>query len=293
VSPEDSDRLDNLFRDAIEPMSEIRWQARLDASENCNTHWIELSGSPRSVGSGSVMWEGVIMDVTAQKEAEVALMRSREDIRSLATHLENVKEEERKGIARDVHDDIGGSLASLKFDLAWLQSHPSTDQAQRQRIDAMAEAIASARDATYRIMRDLRPSVLNLGIVAAIEWLAGEFGKRHSIPCTFTSNSETISLPDSHCTAMFRIGQEALTNIVKHANAKAIRIELFEQSGAVTLEIVDDGDGIPAANLANLNRFGIRGMHERADNLGGWLEVNSSTDAGTSVMLSLPKAKAA
>jgi two-component system sensor histidine kinase UhpB len=300
--PADRQHLDQLFDEAAARMGEIRWQAKIAAREEGDAgaqrdegsaRWIELSGTSRACGKGQVIWEGVIMDITAQKEAEEALTRSREEIRSLALHLEIVKEEERKAIARDIHDDIGGILASLKFDVAWLQSHPSVDEPQHQRIATMAESLASARDATYRIMRDLRPSVLNLGIVAAVEWLSNEFGKRHSLPCAFTSNSEAISLPDSHCTAMFRIAQEALTNIVKHAHATAIRIELFEQSGSVTLEIVDDGGGIPAENLADMNRFGIRGMRERAANLGGWLEVNSSPQSGTSVMLSLPKAKAA
>ncbi|MFM9968784.1 MAG: ATP-binding protein [Burkholderiales bacterium] len=316
VSVEDRQNLANLFRQAQSSMREIRWQARIEpiaSSQTLNdsiangetmlgssssgaphgTRWIELSGSPRAGDSGSVMWEGVIMDVTAQKDAEEALKRSREDIRALSIHLENAKEEERKAIARDIHDDVGGILASLKFDIAWLQSHPSVDDEQRERIGAMAEALASARSATYRIMRDLRPSVLNLGIVAAIEWLAAEFRKRHAIPCAFASNRETITLPDSHNTAMFRIGQEALTNIVKHAEARSIRIELFEQASAVTLEITDDGGGIEAEKLTSMNRFGIRGMRERADNLGGWLEVSSSADGGTSVMLSLPKTKVA
>lgn len=309
VSASDRENLDRLLGDASRAMSEIRWQAQVhepDARQNGGdsseserllshgsgrrvARWIELSGSPRADGMGTVIWEGVIMDITAQKEAEKALMRSREDIRALSIHLESVKEEERKAIARDIHDDIGGMLASLNFDIAWLRAHPAIDDEQSRRIASMAELLEAGRNATYRIMRDLRPNVLNLGIVAAIEWLADEFRKRHGISCVFASNRDTIALHDSHCTAMFRVGQEALTNIVKHADAKSIRIELFEQSNAVTLEIVDDGGGIFTENLANLNRFGIRGMRERAVNLGGWLEVSSSPDAGTSVMLSLPK----
>jgi signal transduction histidine kinase len=224
---------------------------------------------------------------------EEALKRSREDIRELSIHLENVKEEERKAIARDIHDDIGGMLASLKFDIAWLASQPGLDAEQTRRIAAMAQVLESGRSATYRIMRDLRPSVLNLGIVAAVEWLATEFTKRHSITCTFESNRDAISLAESHCTAMFRIGQESLTNIVKHAKATSIRIELFEQPSAVTLEIVDNGGGLSDENLNRMNRFGIRGMRERAENLGGWLEVHGSPGSGTSVMVSLPKVKAA
>ena len=303
VSLADRENLDRLFLESLEAMREIRWQARIQPvaarADDEGTgdaapavHWVELSGSPRAGGPDTVVWEGVIMDITPEKDAEEALMRSREDIRTLSIHLENAKEEERKAIARDIHDDIGGMLASLKFDIAWLSAQPMLDGDQARRISSMAEVLESGRSATYRIMRDLRPNVLNLGIVAAVEWLANEFTKRHGIACAFSSNRESISLADTYCTAMFRIGQEALTNIVKHAEATAVRIELFEQSGAVTLEIVDNGLGLTEENLAKLNRFGIRGMRERADNLGGWLEVHGSPGSGTSVMVSLPKVRA-
>jgi PAS domain S-box-containing protein len=298
ISAEDRENLDRLFLESLDPMREIRWQAKIEpdgagqAGDAPVVRWVELNGSPRASGPDTVVWEGVIMDITPQKEAEEALMRSREDIRALSIHLENVKEEERKAIARDIHDDIGGMLASLKFDISWLSAQPMRDDEQGRRIASMAQVLESGRSATYRIMRDLRPSVLNLGIVAAIEWLANEFTKRHNFPCTFSSNRESISLADTHCTAMFRIGQEALTNIVKHAKATSVRIELFEQSSAVTLEITDNGAGLTDENLARMNRFGIRGMRERAENLGGWLEIHGSPDSGTSVMVSLPKVKA-
>jgi len=304
VSIRDREQLENLLHGAIGTMSDIRWQARIAAhpvsppgngehDPAIPARWIELSGSPRMAGTEAVMWEGVIMDVTPQKAAEEALMNSREDLRALSVHLENVKENERKAIARDMHDDIGGILASLKFDIAWLQTHPPADAEQCKRIAAMAEVLESARHATYRIIRDLRPGILNLGIVAAIEWLVTDFGKHHGFACSFTSNRESISLPEPHCTAMFRIAQEILTNIIKHANASAIRVEIFEESDAVTLEIVDDGDGILEEDLSILNRFGIRGMRERAANLGGWIEVHGSTGKGTCVMLYLPKNRGA
>ena len=298
VAPQDRQILDRLFQEALTLMGEIRWQAKIEpvggpqGSDPQAMHWVELSGSPRAVDTDCVMWEGVIMDITAQKETEQALVRSREDIRALSLHLENAKEEERKSIARDIHDDIGGILASLKFDIAWLSTHPSIDQEQGKRIASMAEVLQSGRQATYRIIRDLRPNILNLGIVATIEWLATEFRKRHAIPCSFASNRESITLPDLYCTAMFRICQEALTNILKHAKPTAIRIEIFEQSSDVTLEIVDDGVGLSEENLVDLNRFGIRGMRERAVNLGGWVEIHGFPGRGTSVMVSLPKTRA-
>jgi two-component system, NarL family, sensor histidine kinase UhpB len=276
-------------------MSEVRWQGRIGVPETDGgvTHmrerWIELNGSPRAAGADNVIWEGVIVYISAQKEAEEALLRSREELRSLAIHLENVKEDERKAIARDIHDEIGGLIASLKFDISWLQGQLESDAARKPRIDAMAQVLDSARRAAYRIMRDLRPSVLDLGIVAAVDWLAKDFGKRHDIDCTFTSNRESIDLPDAYRTAMFRICQESLTNIVKHAFATKVDIELFDDGESVTLEILDNGKGMTEDAMSQANRFGIRGMRERACQFGGWLEVSASTGNGTSVMLCLPK----
>jgi signal transduction histidine kinase len=266
----------------------VRWQGRLHGDSFAKPRWVELAGTPCPEPDGSVLWQGVIMDITPQKMAEEALTRSREDLRALTVHLEKAKEEERKAIAREIHDEIGAIIASLKFDVAWLRSRPSMQPEQLERLAGTEALLESARQASDRIARNLRPSVLDQGIVAALEWLTREFGKRYSIATRFRSNREQVDLDEARRTAMFRIGQEALTNIAKHAGGSRVTVELFCSNNAVTLEIVDNGSGMRPGALAKDGRFGVRGMRERATSLGGWLELSSIPQQGTAVMLSLP-----
>jgi two-component system sensor histidine kinase UhpB len=137
-------------------------------------------------------------------------------------------------------------------------------------------------------MLNLRPSILDQGIVAALEWLSLQFSKTYNVACRFKSNQESVGLTSACCTAMFRICQEALTNVAKHANATQVTIELFATPEAVNLEISDNGAGVTASALKSNERFGIRGMRERAYGLGGWIEVHGSPTSGTTVMLSMP-----
>ena len=137
-------------------------------------------------------------------------------------------------------------------------------------------------------MHNLRPSILDQGIVAALEWMALQFRKNYDTECSFSTNQQKIALTEARCTAMFRICQEALTNIARHAKATQVKIELFADTRTVSLEISDNGTGILPADLERSERFGIRGMRERATGLGGWVEIHGSPSHGTTVMLSLP-----
>jgi signal transduction histidine kinase len=151
----------------------------------------------------------------------------------------------------------------------------------------MARLLEAAQQAASRIMHDLRPGVLNLGIVPALDWLARDFEKRHAIRCRFATNREAVELSEERRTALFRVCQEALTNIVKHAAAQQVSVELFLRGEAVTLEIRDDGGGLPKG-ASGRGGFGLIGMQERAGALGGWIEVSGAPGCGTTVMMSLP-----
>lgn len=212
---------------------------------------------------------------------------ARQRLRELSAHLEQVKETERKAIAREIHDDIGGLLTGLTFDLAWLHSHAASDK-MRERLQHMQALLEQARDSVQRILRELRPPMLELGVVAALEWQAQDFSRRHGIPCHFVSNRETITLSEARSGALFRVCQEALTNIAKHARARSVHIDIFADDTSVTLEITDDGVGMTAHSQSKSGSYGLLGMRERAASLDGWLEVNSAPGRGTSVMLSLP-----
>ncbi len=210
-------------------------------------------------------------------------------LRQLSAHLEEVKESERKAIAREIHDDIGGLLTGLTFDLAWLQNHATGDRVL-ERLHNMQALLEQARGSVQRILRELRPPMLELGVVAALEWQAQDFSRRHGIPCHFVSNRETITVSDALLSALFRFCQEALTNIAKHARAQSVNIELFADPSNITLEITDDGVGLAADSQSKSGSYGLLGMRERAAALNGWIEINSAQGRGTSVMLSLPLA---
>jgi len=225
----------------------------------------------------------------AAAAARRAERNAQQRLRQLTSHLERVKETERKAIAREIHDDIGGLITSLMFDVSWLQSH-ARDDTMKARVDGMRTVLEQVRGSVERILRELRPPLLDLGVVAALEWQAREFARRYGMPCDFNANRESIHLNEESATALFRVCQEALTNIARHAQAKTVRIELFADQSTVTLEISDDGVGLTADSESKHGSYGLLGMRERASSLGGWLEVNSAPRRGTSVMLSLPLA---
>lgn len=217
---------------------------------------------------------------------------TRARLRLLSSHLEQVKEKERKAIAREMHDDIGNLITGLSFDLSWMRNHVSSESVL-ERLNNMQSVVEQIRTSAERIMRELRPPVLGLGIVAGLEWLAREHARRYGTPCQFTSNREAIDLPEESSAAMFRICQESLTNIAKHAQAKSIRLELFADATSVTLEIADDGVGMRDDSYMKDGSYGLLGMHERATSLGGWFEISSASGRGTSIMVSVPLSREA
>lgn len=224
---------------------------------------------------------------SARTDTEKTLQSSQERLSALTAHLENIKEKERAAIARDLHDDIGGALASIGFELNALHKRLGDDPEHAAALTRMRELLDRAVTAMQRMMRSLRPSILDAGLVAALEWLARDFGRRTGIKVTFSSNREELDITAEISTAAFRICQESLTNVLRHAQAHQVRVELFADPRNISIEIHDDGKGVNPDDLTKPGSFGIVGMRERARSLGGWLEVESGSN-GTSVMLSLP-----
>jgi len=227
----------------------------------------------------------------AHAAADRALQASREQLRALAQHLQTSIEEERKAIAREIHDDVGGSLTALKFDLDWIRRHAGTPPMQ-QRAQAAIELLTHAIDASKRVMHNLRPAILEQGLVAALQWMAGNFERRTGIECLFHSSHETLSLPAGVPLVAYRMAQEALTNVSKHAQATRVRIELAVGAGVLSLEVSDNGRGLTDADRAKEKSFGLRGLTERALTVGGWVDVASGTGGGTHLILSIPLADA-
>jgi signal transduction histidine kinase len=222
----------------------------------------------------------------ARRRADRELARSRQQLSELAQHLQTSVEMERAAIAREIHDDVGGSLTALKFDLAWIARHGGTPDVT-QRAQSALESVTHALEASQRIMHNLRPAILEQGLVAALQWMASRFEKRSGIACLFRTTHEQMQLPAGVPLVAYRTAQEALTNISKHARATQVRMDLSLSGGVLSLEVSDNGVGLTQADLAKARSFGIRGLHERAGTVGGWIEL-ASQGRGTTLMLSVP-----
>jgi len=229
----------------------------------------------------------------ARAEADRQLAASRQRLSELAQHLQTSVETERHAIAREIHDDVGGSLAALRFELDWVRRH-GQDPAVRQRMATALELLTHATQASQRIMQNLRPAILEQGLVAALQWMATGFEKRTGVTCTFRTSHERMTLPPMVPLVAYRTAQEALTNITKHAGATRVTMDLSLGRGVLSLEISDNGRGIAGADLAKVQSFGIRGLHERASTVGGWVELSSGGEGpygigrGTTLILSVP-----
>lgn len=225
-------------------------------------------------------------NLLAKQQADIRLQESQQRIAELARHLQTSIEAERTTIAREIHDEIGSVLTALKFDLSWISRH-STDERITGRAFSSLETIDQAIQSTQRIMVNLRPAVLDQGLVHAIEWLARSFEKRTGIKTVFHTTHSQIKLPDEVQQVAYRTAQEALTNVSKHAGATEVSLYMTPDTGVLSLEISDNGKGLDDDDLAKPKSFGIRGLHERARTVGGWVDV-STNNQGTAIILSVP-----
>jgi PAS domain S-box-containing protein len=225
------------------------------------------------------------------QQAEEALRSSREQLRQLATHLQNAQEQERASIARELHDDLAQALTSLRLDVSWLAGRALTAPVVwRERLASIAATIDTLHQTVHRIGTELRPNVLDaLGLTAAIEWQLQEIQQRTDLTYTLQKPVEELTLDQARATAVFRIFQEAVTNIVRHAEASHISVRLVQHANAVLLEVTDDGRGISRRQITDRNALGILGMRERARLWGGYVTINSAPDAGTTVTIWIPR----
>jgi signal transduction histidine kinase len=215
-----------------------------------------------------------------------ALAASRQRLSELAQHLQTSVEMERAAIAREIHDDVGGSLTALKFDLAWIARHTPVPDVQ-QRVQTALETVTHAIESSQRIMHNLRPAILEQGLVAAVQWMCNRFERRTGVACVFRTSHETMQLPAGVPLVAYRTAQEALTNISKHARATRVIVDLSLSGGVMQLEVSDNGRGVSKDDLVKARSFGIRGLHERAGTVGGWVDL-SSAPRGTTLILSVP-----
>jgi PAS domain S-box-containing protein len=280
---------DQALERSARALTDLNWEGRVRLPGSEETKWINLRSSPRSLEDGALLWEGVIWNITQSKLAEIEIRRSRAQLQELSDHVQKVKEDERARIAREIHDDIGGNLTAIKIDLLWLTNRLSSEQkALHEKAAAIERLVDRTMDTTQRISRDLRPGILDLGLVAAIEWQAEEFQRRMGIPCEVTASDDDIYLDQNLSVAIFRIFQETLTNISKYAQASRVDVSLVVGDDVVVLEVFDNGRGISRDQLSKPGSFGIRGMQERARSVGGDVEIEGISGMGTRIKVEIP-----
>jgi signal transduction histidine kinase len=222
----------------------------------------------------------------ARQRADAELAASRQRLAELAQHLQTSIEMERAAIAREIHDDVGGSLTALKFDLAWVARHAGSPEVQL-RIASALEMLDHAIDTSQRIMHNLRPAILEQGLVPALQWMTTRFERRNSVTCEFRTSHESIDLPTGVPLVAYRFAQEALTNVSKHAQASRVVVDLSLSGGVLSLEVSDNGRGLAPGDLSKTRSFGLRGLHQRASTVGGWVDVSSGA-SGMTLLLSVP-----
>jgi len=211
-------------------------------------------------------------------------------LQELAANLESAREEERKRIALELHDQLGQALTAMKFDLAWLTDRLGRrDSTLSQKAKTIMAQMDTMIKTVRRIATELRPGMLDdLGLAASIEWLARDFEKRTGIMCEVSVSAPDLPLPRAQSLALFRIFQEALTNVARHASAQHIEVKLAATHEAVTLQVHDDGRGIHRREISSLHSLGLLGMQERAKQLGGAFDIQGVPGDGTIVTVSIP-----
>lgn len=274
---------------ATPPGHEFEWVGRSLLAED-HPRWLQIRATTEFTASGERTIHGVILDVTALKQAQQDLERSREELRRLASHRETRIEQERARLAREFHDELGQVLTTARMHLQLLErSLPADSAAARDAAHTIGTMIAEAYQSVKTIASDLRPAALNLGLAAAVEWVAarvlGPAGIRYGI--SFSPAGDRLD--DDYAIALFRIIQESLSNIVRHAAAQSVHITLSHHDGEMLLLVEDDGRGFDATTVDHAGHFGLLGIAERVSALGGTVEIDSSPGAGTRLSVTLPQ----
>ncbi|HEV3410989.1 MAG TPA: GAF domain-containing protein [Puia sp.] len=232
---------------------------------------------------------GIGFDIGRLKEAENLLRQSEEDLRDLASSLQNVREEERAAIAREIHDELGQQLTAIKLDVSWLDRKIAGDAVIKERINGVLTMLTDMIHTIRRISTQLRPSILDdLGLIEALKWQVRDFQKRTGILIEFECSEETLKLEPAVTTGVFRIFQESLTNVVRHAEATAVSARLYVEDDRLILTITDNGKGFDPAAAKKKKTLGLMGMKERTLMMKGAYDIDSQSGKGTSLRFSIP-----
>lgn len=286
VHPEDRADYHRVQDLALASDQDWSWQGRILTRQG-EQRWADIKASTRRLANGRVVWDGVVWDITQSKRAQLELARSREQLRELSAHLESVREEEKARIAREVHDELGQMLTVLKLEVSMCElAYAELDPGLNERLASMKRLIAQLFQLVRDVATALRPPILDAGIASAIEWQARRFEARTQIPCLVQVPDNLPALSDAKATGLFRILQEALTNVMRHAQAHTVQIELACEPGYLRLTVIDDGVGF-SRDQARPSSFGLVGMRERVLMLGGSMALESEPGEGCSLSVTI------
>lgn len=287
VHPDDRADYHRVQDLALDSDSDWSWQGRILTRQG-QQRWAEIKAITRRLDDGTVVWDGIVWDISESKRIELELDNSRGQLRELSAHLESVREEEKARIAREVHDELGQILTVLKLETSMCElAYAQLDPGLHERLNSMKKLIAQLFQLVRDVATSLRPPILDAGISSAIEWQARRFEARTHIPCLVQVPEHLPPLGASKEVGLFRILQEALTNVMRHAQAHTVELTLSVQGRELCLSISDDGQGfVPAGGRPT--SFGLVGMRERVLMLGGTLALHSVPGEGTTLTVRVP-----
>lgn len=262
--------------------------AAMEPENGARVRWLQMRGSVDIGPGGERLLAGVVVDVTPLMSTQQALEASREELRQLATYRENEREQEYRRLAREFHDELGQLLTSARMQLQWLDGRLDDNQATHTALAAIEAMIGEAYRSVKSIAAELRPPALNLGLPAAIEWQAARALTPAGLQFTVALAPVAESLPDAVATALFRIVQEAFTNVLRYAGARSVHVSLRADGEQLILSVADDGSGFDPAAVASGEHFGLVGMRERVAALHGTLDIDSAAGEGTRITVNLP-----
>jgi PAS domain S-box-containing protein len=283
VDPVERDRLvDHLRTEGSLSDTEVQFR-RPDGTY----FWVIATARVATYDDSPAIYVG-LNDITGRKRMEQELLESREQQRELSAYMEAIREEERKRIAMEIHDELGQLLTALKMDVSLLKMHLAHDPEATKKADDMRELVEGTIWMVRNVASHLRPAALNFGIVSALEWLVQDFNRRNGIACELRIAGGEPVLSDAHATAVFRIVQASLTNVARHANAARVEVTLASTAARLELHVHDDGRGFDQQAARRDYSYGLLGMNERARLIGGSLSIDSTPGGGTTVSIHIP-----
>lgn len=280
--------LEKHFKGALDY---YEYEARMKHKEG---HWVWVLDRGKvhkwnEVGEPLLM-SGTHQDITERKLAEAQIIKTTEQLRQLTNHLQTIREDERKRIAREIHDELGQQLTAIKMDTVWIDKQiPAETVAVKNKLQNMLELLDGSHQSVRKILNELRPAALDDdGLLEALQWQGRQFTESTGIPVHFKTNLESSNLTNENTTCIFRAYQESLTNIMRYANASVVVSSVNSSNESIIFTVEDDGKGFDTALSETKKRFGLLGMKERVISLNGKFDLISSPGKGTKIVIHLP-----